>query len=353
MSATKRILITGVTRGLGRALAEGFAARGHVILGCGRARDAIAEVRKRLPPPHDFAAVDVASDEAVAAWAQHLLQEGPPPDLLLNNAALMNANASLWQVPAAEFDAVIDVNIKGTANVIRHFLPAMIERGSGIIVNFSSGWGRSTSSDVAPYCATKWAIEGLTRALAQELPRGLAAIPLNPGIIDTDMLRGSFGAGAGSYPNAKQWAEKGGAVLLGLAQKDNGKRAHGMKHADRPGGCRDLRDTSRIRRALEGACRHRLSCRPDRWLYRIGSCRFSSSASCSGLAWRDLANFAGIGFLCAAAGDHLSQDYGQDLRCPRQAHAGGHGSARWTLAAFFGGGLFCGGLVAMTLVALI
>lgn len=219
----RRILITGVTRGLGRAMAEGFAARGHTILGCGRATDAIADLRKRLPAPHDFAVVDVASDDAVAAWARRILKEGTPPDLLLNNAALINPNAPLWQVSAAEFDAVIDVNIKGTVNVIRHFLPAMLERGSGVIVNFSSGWGRSTSSDVAPYCATKWAIEGLTRALAQELPRGLAAVPLNPGIIDTDMLRSCFGAGAGSYPDAKQWAEKAVPFLLGLGAKDNGK----------------------------------------------------------------------------------------------------------------------------------
>lgn len=219
----KRTLITGVTRGLGRAMAEGFAARGHAVLGCGRDADAIAELAKTLPAPHDFAVVDVVSDRAVAAWAKRLLKAGPPPDLLLNNAALINANAPLWEVPAAEFDAVIDVNIKGTTNVIRHFLPAMLERGSGVIVNFSSGWGRSTSSDVAPYCATKWAIEGLTRALAQELPRGLAAIPLNPGIIDTDMLRSTFGAGAGSYPTAKQWAEKAVPFLLGLGAKDNGK----------------------------------------------------------------------------------------------------------------------------------
>ena len=222
-ASPRRIVITGVTRGLGRAMAEGFAARGHVVLGCGRDSDAIAELRKTLGPAHDFTAVDVASDEAVAAWARRLLKEGPPPDLLLNNAALMNANAPLWQVPAAEFDAVIDVNIKGTVNVIRHFLPAMATRGSGVIVNFSSGWGRSTSSDVAPYCATKWAIEGLTRALAQELPRGLAAVPLNPGIIDTDMLRSCFGTGAGSYPNATQWAEKAVPFLLGLSAKDNGK----------------------------------------------------------------------------------------------------------------------------------
>src|SRR5207245_166377 len=110
-----------------------------------------------------------------------------------NNAALINPNAPLWTIAAAEFDRVIDVNLKGVANVIRHLVPAMIARGSVVIVNLSSGWGRSVSAEVAPYCCTKWGIEGLTRAMAQELPQGMAAVPLNPGIIDTAMLRSTFG----------------------------------------------------------------------------------------------------------------------------------------------------------------
>ncbi len=145
------------------------------------------------------------------------------PDLLINNAAVMNANAVLWQVPAEEFDRLIDVNVKGVANVLRCFVPAMIARGSGVLVNFSSAWGRSTSPEVAPYCASKFAVEGLTQALAQELPRGLSAVPLNPGIIDTDMLRGCFGDDAGRYPPADEWAERAVPFLLGLGRRDNGK----------------------------------------------------------------------------------------------------------------------------------
>ena len=101
---------------------------------------------------------------------EHLvLERHGPPDLLVNNAALINANAPLWQVPPDEFQRVVDVNIVGTFNTIRHFLPAMLEARRGVIVNVSSGWGRSTATEVAPYCATKWAIEGLTRSLAMEL----------------------------------------------------------------------------------------------------------------------------------------------------------------------------------------
>lgn len=221
--ASRLIVITGTTRGLGRALAEGFADLGHTVVGCGRTAEAIGTLRQTLGPPHDFTELDVTRDDDVKAWAARVLSALGPPDLLVNNAALINPNAPLWDVPADVFDRVIDVNLKGVANVIRHIVPAMIARGSGVVVNLSSGWGRSTSPGVAPYCATKWGIEGLTRALAQELPRGMAAVPLNPGIIDTDMLRSCFGGDSGNYLSPDEWAQAAVPFLLRLGPKDNGK----------------------------------------------------------------------------------------------------------------------------------
>jgi len=219
----KTVVITGVSRGLGRAMAEEFIRLGHVVSGCGRSPPASEELRRCFGGPHQFDVVDVASDEQVRAWAGRLLATGAAPDLLLNNAAIINQNAPLWKVPAQEFWQVIDVNIKGVVNVIRHFVPAMIGRGSGVIVNFSSGWGRATDAEVAPYCATKWAMEGLTQALAQELPSGLAAIALNPGIINTDMLQSCFGGSASAYPTPLPWAKKAVPYLLGLGPKHNGR----------------------------------------------------------------------------------------------------------------------------------
>lgn len=218
------VLITGVTRGLGRAMVDEFIGRGHTVVGCGRDKSAISELTKQFPTPHSFAALDVSSDAEVGAWAKGVLSDHRAPDLLLNNAALINQNAKLWQVKAAEFDKVIDVNIKGVANVIRHFVPAMIKRGKGVIVNFSSGWGRSVDAEVAPYCATKWAIEGLTLALAQELPSGMAAVPLNPGIINTEMLQTCFGESAGGYMGPAEWAKRAVPFLLELSERDNGKQ---------------------------------------------------------------------------------------------------------------------------------
>ena len=222
-SSPKIIVLTGATRGLGRALVSQFVAAGHTVIGCGRSAKHVAELASAFPATHSFTALDVCKAEAVQTWADAMVAAFGPPDLLINNAAVMTAPAPLWQVPAKEFDAVIDVNIKGVANVIRAFVPAMVGRKSGVIVNLSSGWGRSTSPDVAPYCASKYAIEGLTLALAQELPSGMAAIPLNPGVIDTDMLRQALAEGASAYPKAEAWAQRAAPFILGLGAKDNGR----------------------------------------------------------------------------------------------------------------------------------
>lgn len=222
MPAHKTLLITGVSRGLGRALAETLLSQGQRVLGCGRSVEAIEELTARWPQGR-FAAVDVADPKAVAAWAQELLESGETPDFLINNAALINATAPLWEVAVEEFSSIIDVNLKGVFYVIKYFLPAMLKRRSGVVVNFSSGWGRSTSPEVAPYCATKWAIEGLTQALAQELPPGMAAVALNPGIIHTEMLESCFGAAARQYPSPKQWAKSAAPFILGLGPNHNGR----------------------------------------------------------------------------------------------------------------------------------
>ena len=219
---SKNVLITGVSRGLGRAMAAGFIARGHRIWGCARTAQAIDELRRQWPAPHAFEIVDVSSDQQVQAWANKAAAAGFVPDLLLNNAALVNRNAPLWEITAEEFDRLLAVNISGTANVIRHFLPALAARSSGVIVNFSSGWGRSTSPEVTPYCTTKWAIEGLSQALAEELPSGMACVPLNPGIIDTEMLRSCFGPSAGAYPDPAAWAERAVPFLLSLGPQHSG-----------------------------------------------------------------------------------------------------------------------------------
>lgn len=222
MSDPRTIVVTGVTRGIGRALLARFHEAGHRVAGCARSRVGIEALRAAFPGA-DLAIVDVSDTAAVAAWGEGVLARLGPPDLLVNNAALMNRPAPLWKVPAEEFDALLAVNVGGTANVVRAFVPAMVARGRGVIVNLSSGWGRSTSPEVGPYCTTKYAIEGFTSALAQELPRGMAAVALSPGVVDTDMLRLCWADEAASYEDAETWSRRAAPYFLKLGARDNGR----------------------------------------------------------------------------------------------------------------------------------
>src|SRR3954466_13407381 len=218
-----KIVITGITRGLGRALAEEFIRAGHTVIGCGRSGEAIFDLRMSHGAPHDFSVLDVALDSKVAIWAAKVLESEAPPDLLINNAAMMNRLSPVWDQDDREFTKLVDVNIRGTQNVLRHFVPAMVAKKRGVMVNFSSGWGRSVSPEVGPYCMSKWAIEGLTKAMAAELPNGMAAVPLNPGVIDTEMLRSAWADGASAYPKAEQWAKTAAPFILRLGPKQNGQ----------------------------------------------------------------------------------------------------------------------------------
>lgn len=219
----KIIVITGATRGIGRAMASEFTRYGHTVLGCGRSASVVRELCDQFPAPSDFYSLDVADADAVKSWASLILSAHGAPHLLINNAALINRSAPLWEVEDAEFSSLVNVNIKGVANTIRSFTPAMIRAKRGVIVNFSSGWGRSVDPEVAPYCATKWAIEGLTKALAQELPSELAAVALSPGCVNTEMLRACFGRSATSYPGPEEWAKAAVPFLLSLGPEHNGE----------------------------------------------------------------------------------------------------------------------------------
>ena len=223
----KTVVITGVTRGLGRAMVDEFIRLGHTVFGCARTKDQI-EGLVGIYPKHDFQCVDVASDAQVKAWAKNLLKMYGPPDFVLNNAAVINPKASLWEVGDREFSEEIDINVKGVVNVIRHFAPSMIKRKKGVIVNFSSRWGQKIEKKMAPYCATKWAVVALTQVLAEELKSsGIAAIGLNPGIVRTGMLQRYLGNGStfgtSNYLTPVDWAKIAVPFILRLRLKDTGK----------------------------------------------------------------------------------------------------------------------------------
>ena len=204
-----------------------FSSRGWRVAGGARNEYALADVQQDMQSDHFFDRLDVTIPEQVENFARSVKDKFGSPDLLVNNAGLINKNASLLDVSPEEFASVLAVNLGGVHNMIRSFLPMMQEAGRGIIANFSSYWGQSTAPEVAPYCATKWGVEGLTRSLAQELPRGLGAVAFNPGVINTDMLRSTFGKEALGYESPEEWAQHAVDTLEGLTPADSGKTVIG------------------------------------------------------------------------------------------------------------------------------
>jgi len=223
---SKSVCISGCSRGLGRAMVLEFASRGWKVGGGARNHKDLEVLKNELNADHFIDFLDVTDSGGVQSFADRMEKVVGVPNLLVNNAGLINRNAPLTEISPEEFSSVLEVNLGGIHNMIRSFIPKMINKGHGIIANFSSYWGQSTAPDVAPYCASKWGVEGLTRSLAQELPKGLAAIAFNPGVINTDMLQSTFGSQANAYPTPQQWASEAVTRLIHLSTEDNGNTSN-------------------------------------------------------------------------------------------------------------------------------
>lgn len=219
----KLVCISGCSRGLGKAMAIEFSSRGWTVTGGARDKDSLNELIPKLNTDHFIHPFDITVFQEVKNFSEIVIQKFGSPDLLVNNAGMINKNAPLKEIKSEEFAQVLAVNLGGIHNMIRAFVPSMEKSGKGIIANFSSYWGQSTAPEVGPYCASKWGVEGLTRSLAQELPNGLCAVAFNPGIINTDMLRSTFGKDAENYELPHIWAKHAVSKLEGISTADSGK----------------------------------------------------------------------------------------------------------------------------------
>lgn len=200
--AGKVAVVTGASRGIGLAIAESFAAAGARVAICSRAGDAAGEKRLadaaervRRAAPDGVAMVWLRCDVAQMADARRLHatvdKELGVPDLVVNNAGVV-VRARLDETSEAEWDRVVDANLKGTFNVTRVFLPQMRDRRRGRILNIASISGRQGTARLTAYCAAKHGVVGLTRALAEETRDvGIQVNAICPGSVDTDMLAGS------------------------------------------------------------------------------------------------------------------------------------------------------------------
>ena len=147
----KHIVVTGCSQGLGLALIQGFIDSGHKVSGCSRNPLRMDALQKEFGDQHYFEEVDVSKPEQVYAWANNCLGRQGPVDLIVNNAAIINPNANMWEVDDQQWSELIDINVKGVFYVSKAFLPSMIKANHGVLVNVSSGWGRSAAAEVATY----------------------------------------------------------------------------------------------------------------------------------------------------------------------------------------------------------
>lgn len=218
----KRIAINGTSKGLGHALSHQFEALGHEVFGGARTKtEQLSD-----PPAGHYHPLDVTKSSSQSVWWDRLEAEfGELPDIVLANAATINRNNPLWKVPEDEFRSVVEANVVGVYLTLSEFIRRWQQREQkkpAVLIALSSGWGRSTSPDVAPYCTSKWAVEGMIKALSQELPPGLTALALNPGIINTEMLQSCLGSSAAHYDQPKVWAVRACEQILAAGHGQNG-----------------------------------------------------------------------------------------------------------------------------------
>jgi len=188
-------LVTGAGSGIGRATALAFAARGAHLALCDIDESGLAETIAQLPATGAQALgeqVDVASADAVAAFAGRVHQQTPAVDILMNNAGI-GIGARMLETPLPEWERIVSINLMGVVHGCQSFVPRMVERGrGGHVVNVASAAGYAATQLLAAYSATKFAVVGLSEALREEVAAsGVGVTALCPGLIDTPITRNS------------------------------------------------------------------------------------------------------------------------------------------------------------------
>lgn len=184
-------LVTGAGNGLGRAIAVRLAAEGARVVLAGRSLDKLEAVRQELGSDAVVATVDVSSEDSVVALVRKLGSEDV--SILVNNAGIAGPVAPLTDISLEDWDEVFAANVRSIFLMCRAFLPAMIEKRSGDIINVASVSGKRPLARRTPYTASKMAVIGLTATLAHEVgPLGIAVNTLSPGPVEGPRMTRNF-----------------------------------------------------------------------------------------------------------------------------------------------------------------
>jgi NAD(P)-dependent dehydrogenase (short-subunit alcohol dehydrogenase family) len=211
------VLITGTSKGIGLVTALTLARAGHTVYATmrkpGRAAELAEESAQEGLPIH-FSVMNVDSDDSVTNAIADIYKAAGPIDVLVNNAGV-ERNGSIEELPMADFRAVMETNYFGAIRCIKAVIPHMRERRSGCIINVTSVAGRLATSPLGPYAASKFALEALSEALAQEMKTFNVRVAIvEPGIIDTPMAHEiEIPVPVSLYPQQRRFAHLFAALL--------------------------------------------------------------------------------------------------------------------------------------------
>lgn len=212
------VLITGTSTGIGLATALNLGRAGHKVYATMRSPSRAPELAERTAQeklPIKISPMDVDSDSSVKTAIADIHKDAGHIDVLVNNAGI-ERSGSVEELPLAEFRAVMETNYFGPLRCIQALAPHMRQRKSGCIINVTSVAGRIASSPLAPYTASKFALEALSEALAQEMKTfNVRVAVVQPGIIETPMAGriGEFDGDGSAYSQKRRFADLFRAVL--------------------------------------------------------------------------------------------------------------------------------------------
>ncbi len=184
-------VISGASAGIGKATAEYFAKEGCNLVLIARRLERLKELKKDFEAKYDVSvvigAVDVSDFDQCKIFFNSLDEKFKAPDILVNNAGLAFGMEKLIEKPVEDMDKMIDVNVKGVIYITKLFVPYMVEKGGGSIVNVGSIAGREVYPGGNVYCATKHAVRALSNALRIELVDSpIRVIEIAPGLVETE-----------------------------------------------------------------------------------------------------------------------------------------------------------------------
>lgn len=192
--AKKIAFVTGASSGIGKATAQLLAKNGWRVIATGRREERLQELVQEFGEETVKTLVfDVRDNSAVVAAVESLPPEWSNIDVLINNAGNAHGLASIQNGDVSDWDAMLDINVKGLLYVTKALLPAMVERKSGHIINIGSIAGKEAYANGNVYCASKFAVDALSKSMRIDLVQdGIKVSEVNPGAVDTEFSEVRF-----------------------------------------------------------------------------------------------------------------------------------------------------------------